>query len=129
MLELTIKEKTYSFRFGMGFMREIDKQSYTIVENTNVKKNTGYQFAIADLYDKNPLGLVDILLVANKTEQPRVNRDLLDKYIDEECEDVAALCDEVLDFLKQGNATKKQTEDILEMIEREIQKQKEAGNL
>lgn len=125
MLELTIKDKTYSFRFGMGFMREIDKQSYTTVENTNVKKNTGFQFAVADLYDKNPMGLVEILLFANKTEQPRVNRDLLDYYIDEECEDIAALCDEVLDFLKQGNATKKQTEDILNLIENEIEKQKE----
>ena len=126
MMELTIKDKTYSFRFGMGFLREVDKQSYTTVEGSNVKKNTGFQFAVADLYDKSPTGLVDILLLANKTEQPRVNRDLLDFYIEEECEDISALCDEVLDFLKQGNAPKKQTADILELIEREIQKQKEA---
>ncbi len=128
MLELTIKEKTYSFRFGMGFMREIDKQSYTTVEGSNVKRNTGFQFAVADLYDENLEGLVNILLIANKTEQPRVNRDLLDFYIDEECSDVSALCEEVLEFLKSGNATKKKTEDTLEFIEEQLRKQEEEEN-
>lgn len=128
MLELTIKEKTYSFRFGMGFLREVDKQSYTTVEGSNVKKNTGFQFAVADLYDENPEGLVNILLIANKTEQPRVNRDLLDFYIEEECSDVAALCEEVLDSLKLGNATKKKTEDTLNFIEEQLQKQREEEN-
>lgn len=119
MLELTIKEKTYSFRFGMGFMREIDKQSYTTIEGSNVKKNTGLQYAVADLYDENPAGLVDILLIANKTEQPRVNRDLLDMYIDDEETDISALCAEVLDFLRHSNATKKVTEAVLELVESE----------
>lgn len=125
MLELTIKETTYSFRFGMGFMRDIDKQSSTTIEGSDVKKNTGFQFAVADLYDRNPLGLVEILLFANKTEKPRVNRELLDFYIDEECEDIDGLCDKVLDFLKHGNATKKKTAEVLELIETEIQKLKE----
>lgn len=121
-LELTIKNETYAFRFGMGFLREIDKQSYTTVEGSNVKKNTGLQYAVADLYDENPVGLVDILLIANKTERPRVNRDLLDSYIDDEDTDISALCAEVLDFLKKSNATGKTTVAVLELVEQELAK-------
>lgn len=123
MLELTIKEKTYAFRFGMGFMREINKKSHTSVDGVSV--DTGLQYAVADLFDENPIGLVDILLAANKTELPRVNRDLLDAYIDDEDTDVSGLCAEVLDFLRQSNATKKQTVAVLETIETELAKREQ----
>lgn len=122
-MELTIKDKVYQFKFGMGFLREIDKQSYTTVEGSNVKRNTGLQYAVADLYDENPEGLVNILLIANKTESPRITRDILDDYIDDENTDIEALCKEVLDFLECSNATKKVTTAVLELVEKEKAKQ------
>lgn len=122
-MELTIKDKVYQFKFGMGFLREIDKQSYTTVEGSNVKRNTGLQYAVADLYDENPEGLVNILLIANKTESPRITRDILDAYIDDEDTNIETLCGEVLDFLKRSNATKKVTTAVLELVEKEKAKQ------
>lgn len=124
-MELTISGKVYNFHFGMGFMREINK---TITrglsaEIPDAKKNVGLQFAVAGIIDKDLEELVRVLDVANKGQTPRVTVALLDKYIDNECEDIDALFDEVLDFLKQGNATKKTTEAVLQMVEDEKAKQ------
>ena len=117
MFELTIKEKVYQFRFGMGFVREIDKTATEKVEGKTV--NVGLQYAVADLIDANPLGVVDILYMANQTENPRVTKKLLDEYIEDESTDLEAMCEEILDFFKRGNCTKKKTLAVIELIETE----------
>lgn len=118
MLELTIKDKVYGFKFGLGFVREINKTMSKPIEGvTNGKQDVGLQFAIAAILDEDPVGLVDVLDVANKTESPRVTKKLLDEYIEDESTDLEALFAEVLDFLKSANATKKVTAAVLEMVE------------
>ena len=117
MFELTINEKVYQFRFGMNFVREINKQKKRIVEGVDEKQDAGLQFAVASIIDNDPIALVEILDVANKTEQPRVTRNLLDSYIEDENTDLDALFEEVLGFLKTANCTKKAAETVLQMIE------------
>lgn len=120
MFELTINEVVYPFHFGMGFMREINKKVGTPVEGLqDVKKNIGLQYMVAGVIDGDVEALVDILDVANKAQNPRVTRSLLDSYIDNTETDVDALFDEVLDFLKHANATKKTVATILEAVERQ----------
>lgn len=120
MFELTIGGKVYQFRFGMGFMRDINKKKSRPIDGMpGEKQDVGLQFAIASLIDEDPVALVDVLEVANKTESPRVSRAMLDNYIDEECTDIGALFSEVLDFLKQANATKKVATAVVEMVEAE----------
>ena len=63
--------------------------------------------------------LVDVLDMANKNNEPRVTRDLLDTYIDDEETDIDALFDKVLDFLEKTNATKKVVANLLAMVEAE----------
>ena len=118
MFELTIKDTVYQFRFGLGFVREIDKTKTQKAEN-GTTVNVGLNYAVAALIDKDPLEIVNILEIANKTEQPRVNRKLLDEYIEDENTDFDALCEEMLDFFKRGNATKGKTEAVLELVEKE----------
>ena len=118
MFEITIKGEVYQFRFGLGFVREIDKTKQQKAENGAVI-NVGLNYAVAALIDKDPLEVVNILAIANKTEKPRVTRDLLDEYIEDEDTDLDALCDEMLDFFKRGNATKAKTEAVLDLVERE----------
>lgn len=118
MLELTINEQVYGFNFGMGFLREINKKYSTPVDGLkNVEKNIGLQYTIASVIDNDVEALVDMLDIANKNQQPRVTKALLDSYIDNEDTDIDALFNEVLDFLKSANATKKTVEMLLKAME------------
>ena len=127
MFELTINEVVYQFNFGMGFMREINKTLSAPVEgNKDIKKNIGLRFKVASLYDGDLEALVEILEAANKGQSPRVTRLLLDAYIDNPETDVDALIEEVLDFLRNANATKKTVAAIDEAVAAE--KAKRANN-
>ena len=124
MLELTINEQVYQFNFGMGFMREINKKYSTPVDGLkNVEKNIGLQYTVASVIDNDVEALVDMLDIANKGQQPRVTKALLDSYIDNEDTDIDALFREVLDFLKSANATKKTVEMLLQAMEAQKAKQ------
>lgn len=122
MFELTINNVVYQFRFGLGFVREINKK-VTKTDGNNAKQELGLQYAVAGLLDEDPLTLVDILDVANKTEKPRVSRNMLDAYIEDECTDISALFADVLDFFGKSNATRKMTEAVKQMVEAEKAKQ------
>ena len=119
MFELTIKGKVYQFRFGIGFVREIDKTKKEKTES-GAEVNVGLNYAVAALIDEDPLELVDILYIANKTEdkKARITKELLEEYIDE-VEDIEGLFKEVLDFFVTGNATKKRTAAIQELVAKE----------
>jgi hypothetical protein len=118
MFELTIKDKVYQFRFGMGFVRDIDKTKQEIVEGNKV--DVGLNYAVAGLLDEDPIEVVDLLLIANKTENPRVTRALLDEYIEDENTNFEAICKEILGFFETGNATKKRTEKVKEFVAKKI---------
>jgi ActR/RegA family two-component response regulator len=123
MFELTINESIYQFKFGMGFMREINKTVTKPIDGINKQQEMGLQYAVAGLIDEDPAALVDVLLIANKTEKNRVTKNALDAYIENEETDVSAVCAEVLDFLSKANATKKVTVAVMEAVENEKQKQ------
>lgn len=120
MFELTINEQVYQFKFGLGFMREINKQKSKPIDGMpGEHQDVGLQFAVASLIDEDPVALVDILDIANKTEKPRVTRALLDSYIEDEDTDIDELFKEVLDFLCRANATKKTALAVMNMVEAE----------
>lgn len=127
MFELTINDVIYQFKFGMGFMREVNQRVTKPVEGTNKKQEMGLQYAVAGLIDEDPAELVEVLLIANKTEKNRITRNVLDAYIDSGEADVSDLCADVLDFLSKANATKKITVAVMEAVENEKQKQAQAA--
>jgi hypothetical protein len=107
MFELTINDAVYQFRFGMGFLREINKRVSTPVDGLpDVKKNIGLRYLVSGLYDKDIEDLVEVLDIANKTENPRITRKLLDNYLEDENTDIEQLFEDVLDFLRKANVTK-----------------------
>mgnify|MGYP002239652243 FL=1 len=67
----------------------------------------GFRYALMNLVNGDPDALVNILDVANKGQNPRVTRNLLDDHIDDEDTDIDELTDTVMGFLKNANATKK----------------------
>lgn len=120
MFELTINEQVYQFKFGLGFLREVNKQKSKPIDGMpGENQDVGLQFAVASLIDEDPVALVDILDIANKTEKPRITRALLDSYIEDENTDIDALFKEVLDFLCKANATKKTALAVMNMVEAE----------
>lgn len=118
MFELTIKDVVYQFKFGIGFVREINKKVSTKDAN-GAEQGLGLQYAIANLIDGDVVGLVDILDLANKTEKPRVTRGALEDYLDDEETDIDQIFKDVLDFFASANATKKMTAAVMEMVETE----------
>lgn len=123
MLELTINGKVYEFKFGMGFMREVNKYFQKPIDGIkDAKENVGLQMMVAGIYAKDAEYLVRVLDAANKGFAPRVTVALLDTYVDE-CEDIDKLFEDVLDFLKTANATKNVTNQFIEQMEAAMEKQ------
>lgn len=119
MMELTINGQVYQFNFGMGFLRDANKLVSTTVDGIkDVKKDIGARYMIARVIDGEPDALVDLLDVANKGQNPRVTKALLDAYIDDPNTDVDALFDDTLDFLGKTNATKKMMTKMKEAVEK-----------
>lgn len=118
MFELTINNKVYNFNFGMGFLREINKEVKTPVDGLpKVEKNIGLRYHLAGVIDGDLEALCTVLDLGNKGFNPRLTKQELDAFIDNEETDIDELFTQVLDFLKQANATKKTVADIMEAVE------------
>ena len=129
MFELTIKDTVYPFNFGIGFVRDISKKQQAKNEE-GVLVDVGLQYAVLNLVDEDPIEVVNILELANKTEKPRVSKKDLEDYIQDEDTDLEALCKDILDFFVSHNATKKKTTAALEFAEiqmAKIEKEKAAA--
>ena len=122
MFELTINGQVYQFNFGIGFVREINKKKQAKAENGSIQ-DVGLNYYIGTLYDENPIALVDILDLANKTEKPRISRKELDAFIDDRDTDLSQVCRDILDFFDESNATKKAAETMKEFVERQMENQ------
>lgn len=122
MMELTINGTVYQFKFGMGFLREANKTTKIPVrEMPGTTKEVGARYLIASVViDQEPDALVNLLDLANKGEDPRVTKALLDSYIDSEDVDIDALMEETKDFLSKANATKKAVKEIMKEYERQM---------
>ena len=119
MFELTINDTVYPFRFGMGFLREINKRvEMTFDEDTGAKRNIGLYYTIIDLMDGVLETLEDVLLAANQGEQPRLQRTALDAYLEDEDTDVDQLFADVLDFFERANCTKNTLTKVREFVEK-----------
>lgn len=122
MMELTINGQVYQFNFGMGFLREANKTVSEKINNaTDKKKDVGATYMIAGIMDGDPEDLVNALDLANRGQNPRVTRALLDSYIENPDTDIDQLFEDTLDFLERANATKK----IVERLKKRIEEAKE----
>lgn len=119
MFELTIGDEVYQFNFGMGFLRDMNKKVDMPVDGLpGVRENVGLRYKISMLMANDLETLVEVLFTANKGFNPRVTPEKLDAYIDDADTDIDALLKEVMDFLKNANATKKTAEEVVEMFEK-----------
>ena len=102
----------------MSFLRDANKTVSERINNaTDKKKDVGATYMIAGIIDGNPEDLVNVLDLANKGQNPRVTRTLLDSYIDDPDTDIDQLYEDVLGFLRSANATKKTVIWLEEKVE------------
>lgn len=120
MFELEINNKVYKFKFGMGFLRDINKKINIGVNGTqDLRKNMGFQYYLSLLLDGEPEALVEILISANNGYSPLITKEVLDNYIDDENTDIDELSNKIVGFLKKANATKKITNMMLEELKKQ----------
>ena len=125
MMELTISGQVYQFNFGMGFLRDANKTVSEKINNaTDKKKDVGATYMIAGIMDGDPEDLVNALDLANKGQNPRVTRALLDSYIEDPNTDIDQLFEDTMDFLERANATK----NIVERLKKRIEEAKAEQN-
>ena len=104
-MELEINNVVYRFRFGMGFLRDIEKEQKEVVK-MGVSQEVGLIYTVADMMDGSIVAMHKILTIANKTEMPRISQKTLDAYLEDESTDLEALKDTILDFLSNSNVCK-----------------------
>ncbi|QSE76313.1 tail assembly chaperone [Lactococcus taiwanensis] len=103
-MELTINDKQYGFKFGVKFVRELDK-TYPIMQE-GIAFGMGLTAkVIPELKSANVNALATVLYLANRTETPKLSQGDIDNYIDD-CEDIEQLFDDVLKELAESNAGK-----------------------
>lgn len=121
--ELTINDKVYEFKAGIGFLRDANKRVQQKIEGSDRVKDTGLQFLVAGLIDGEVEDLIDALDLMNKGFEPRLTKKQIEEYI-EEVEDIDKLFDDVLGFLKNANVSKRITNNLLKAVEEQKKKKR-----
>lgn len=118
-MELEICGVRYAFRFGMGFLREINRRvTLPLGEAKGATQNVGLRYAIAQVMDGDAETLADVLDVANRTETPRLARRDLDAWLEDEGTDIDAVFAAVLDFFRRANCTRRTALAVQQEAER-----------
>jgi hypothetical protein len=115
---LEINGTQYPINFGIGFLKTINRQKQTQVANMDgVKKNIGLLYSVASIMDGDVEELINVILLGNQTEQPRLERKTLETYIDDPETDIDGLFDTVMDFLSSANACKRVIRELKEQVD------------
>lgn len=102
-MELIIRDKTYPLKANFAFLNAIEK-TYTQKVDGGMLVDVGLAKAIAGMQEAGDIRcLVDILLALNSSQNPRLSKAELESWLEEDCEDVEALCAEVIGFLSRAN--------------------------
>ena len=114
MNEIEIYGERYPVNFGIGFVRNINKTVKTKIEGWNcVKQDIGFRYHLACMISGDYDSLEEIILYGNAGKTPRIKRETLDAYIDDDNTDNEELIDKILGFLQNAAATKKITEEAV----------------
>lgn len=115
---LEINGTQYPINFGIGFLKTINRSKQTPVANMDgVKKNIGLLYSAASIMDGDVEELINVILLGNQTEQPRLERKTLETYIDDPETDIDGLFDTVMDFLSSANACKRVIRELKEQVD------------
>lgn len=106
-MELEINGKNALFKFGLAFLRELDKTYYS--EQNGVRLGLGLDLCLTQLLGGYPEYLATVLFCANRhtpaNKGAKLTQPEIDSYV-EDTDDLEGLFDAVIDELKESNVTK-----------------------
>ena len=120
--EIEMNGTMYAFNFGMGFLKAINSRATEKVPNSNYSVNVGAKYLMAQVMSDDVEALCDVLMTANKGENPRLTQKELESYIEDETTDIEALFKQVVDFFARANATKMIYKELQSIAEAESKK-------
>ncbi len=97
-MELTINDKKVELKFGVRFLRELDK--IASVESSGIKFGMGLSRSILGLRAYDAAVLADVLYAAS---YGKVGQATIDNYLDN-CEDLEKIFDDVIKEISESNA-------------------------
>ncbi|CAK8054116.1 tail assembly chaperone [Eupransor demetentiae] len=103
---LTINGTEHQFKFGMRFIRELDKTKE--VDANGVKFGVGVEMGINRLVSMNdPEALEDILISANAAADEKLTVEEMDAYLEDDNTNIDELTEKVIDALLNSKFTSK----------------------
>jgi len=114
-MQITIQEHTYDLKFGIKFIREMDKK-HSLVRD-GITFGAALEITVPMLWACHTVALSDVIYHATCTEKRRPKPEEVDRFV-EEHENIESLFQEVIEALKKANATKLKIKNL----ERELKK-------
>ena len=114
-MDITINETTYPLRFGLKFLREANR-AVSKEDELGVKQNVGLRYLIGGILDGDIEDLETCILLANKTEEPKLPQSVLDDFIENPDTDIDWLFGEIKDFLSRANVTKITFKEMVKLL-------------
>ena len=120
-----IDGKIRNFKFGIGFVRDIDKTKMTKGDDGEQHK-MGLTYAIAGLIDQDFEKLIDCLMYGNKYggDTETLSRAQIEAWLDADETTLERECNDLLDFFENANFTKKKTQELKEAMVKNEQLEK-----
>lgn len=123
MYELKINGEVYPLNFGIGFVRNINKTVKAKIKGWDgVSQDVGFRYHLANMLEGDYDSLEEIIMCGNEGKTPRIKREVLDAYIDDDNTDNDELFEKVLGFLQSAAATKRMAIALGGVRERQIKK-------
>lgn len=122
---INIKDTDYEVKFGIGFVRELDKK-YFINNANGTPFGVGLETRLPLILINDPIALSEFLYTGTCTEKKRPSQIDVDDYIDN-VEDIEALFTEVIDELKKQNATKMRIAEAEENLKKNLKMAEKEG--
>lgn len=120
-MEIEVNGEIYKLVAGFGFLHEVNKKLSIDVPNTGTKKEVGLKYMVASIIDGDIDALADCIFYMNIGQSPRLKKAQVESYL-EDVEDIDKVFEDVINFLSQANACKKEVKPLLSTQETETKK-------
>lgn len=117
-MEIEVNGEIYQLVAGFGFLHEVNKKVTVDVPNTGKKKEVGLKFMVASIIDGDIDALADCILYMNIGQTPRLKKADVENYL-EDVDDIDKVFEDVINFLSQANACKKEVRPLVSTQEAE----------
>lgn len=120
-MEIEVNGEIYQLVAGFGFLHEVNKKVTVDVPNMGKKKEVGLKFMVASIMDGDIDALVDCIFCMNVGQSPRLKKSDVESYL-ENVEEIDKVFEDVINFLSQANACKKDVKALMSTLEVETKK-------